>query len=97
MDFETDAKHMTLFTAAPASSRRLLSACMETYSRAVDPDKKAYLMRIKNMSVMWILNDQNSSKWSLEGCYGGSTAISTALQENSHLHFYILLLNHKRT
>ena len=39
----------------------------ETCSRIVDPEKKAYLVRNKNPSVIWILNDQNSSKWSLEG------------------------------
>ncbi len=37
------------------------------YSRIVDPEKKAYLVKNKNPSVIWILNDQNSSKWSLEG------------------------------
>ncbi len=36
-------------------------------SRVVDPEKKAYLVRNKNPSVISILNDQNSSKWSLEG------------------------------
>ncbi len=36
-----------------------------TYSRIVDPERKAYLVRNKNPSVIWILNDQNSSKWSI--------------------------------
>ncbi len=30
-------------------------------SRIVDPEKKAYLVRNKNPSVIWILNDQNCS------------------------------------
>ena len=36
------------------------------YSRVGDPEKRAYFMRNKNPTVIWILNDQNSSKWPLE-------------------------------
>ena len=53
-----------------------------TSGRVVYPEKKAYLLRNKNPSVIWIMNDQNSSKWSLEGFYGGSTAVSS----DQHLH-----------
>ena len=42
--------------------------CGTPYSRVVDPEKKAYFVKNKNASVIWILNDQNPSKWSLEGC-----------------------------
>ena len=33
-----------------------------------DPEKEAYFVRNKNPTVIWILNDQNSSKWSIEEC-----------------------------
>ena len=35
-------------------------------SRVGDPEKEAYFVTNKNLTVIWILNDQNSSKWSLE-------------------------------
>ncbi len=42
----------------------------ESISRVVDPEKEAYLVRNKNQPVTWILNDQDSSKWSPEECWG---------------------------
>ena len=41
--------------------------CLDV-SRVGDPEKEAYFVRNKNPTVIWILNDQNSSKWSLEEC-----------------------------
>ena len=32
----------------------------------MDSEKKAYLVRNKNLCVIWILNGHNSSKWSLD-------------------------------
>ena len=37
-----------------------------TFSRVGDPEKEAYFVRNKDPTVIWILNDQNSSTWSLE-------------------------------
>ena len=39
---------------------------LETHSRVVDREKEAYLVRNKNPSVIGILNDENSSKCSLD-------------------------------
>ncbi len=50
------------------------------FSRVVNPEKQAYLVRNKNPSVIWILNDQNSSKCSpeeflLQGPFAATLAI----------------------
>ena len=39
---------------------------MVYYSQVEDPEKRVYLMRNNTRTVIWILNDQNSSKCSLE-------------------------------
>ncbi len=56
-------------------------------SRVGDAEKEAYLVRNKTPSVIWILYDQNPSKWSLEECQMGSTTVSKC----QHIYFYILL------
>ncbi len=41
---------------------------IEYHSRVGDPEKEGCLLRNKTLSVIWILNDQNPSKQSLEEC-----------------------------
>ncbi len=66
-------------------------------SRIVDPEKKAYLVRNKTPSVIWILNDQNSSKWPLESLVVGTICShpgyrDSILQSGSNWHKVHLVL-----